>query len=406
MVPVFFSVLALGIFIVVALHFVTNHMKPEWDMKYYLDMATNGLVGNKTLVAPFAYRPGAPLLVGTIARTLHLQPEITFRICDALMCVVFFLSCFYFAISEAATYKTAVFSSCVLALYFYIVKWTLFSGTMVDIYAYPLILLAFWAILRKRFYLGLLVSAVGLLFKEFLLVPLLTQATLLLIDRGQRRIRKVIIPVTATLVVLLVFFLLPRVLIHVSDTWQDIDPINRPSTLRRLYEYPANWRRDFNIVFAYLAFWLPVLLLVNTGRLRIVWSRLRPYKVTLALYMAFHFALVMYGGTNLIVFVTYSLPVQILVLIALLDGTKIGTWEKIWVLAVVIVFNRIWMHIPLPEHDLRTYLNFYGGYHMLVTRRSAFRMAELLAWISIFWVARYTIVESSSSLTSAGTLKS
>jgi hypothetical protein len=184
-------------------------------------------------------------------------------------------------------------------------------------------------------------------------------------------------------------------LIHVVQTFQDIDPINQPWTLRRLYLYPLSRRRDFNIVFAYLACWLPILLLVNRQRLAMAWQKLKPYRWICAVYMAFHFLLVMYGGTNLPIFVTYSLPVQILVLTALLDGGEIHLWEKAGLFLAVIFFNRLWMAIPVPQQQPERYLEFYGGYHMLVTARSFARMWELLSWIAGFWTIRVLVIQLS-----------
>ncbi len=389
--------LVLATLVVTAISLLTNRMPPQWDMKYYLNIATDGLIGNKGLVAPFAYRPAAPLLVGAIAHLFKTDPESTFRMCAHVMGVVFILSCFYFATSTGATKRTAGLSAVTLALYFNIVKWPLFAGEMVDIYAYPLILIAFWALLQRRFYLCLSVSGVGLFFKEFMLLPLLTQAAVVAIKKRRRGWLLLAGPLGLTALVLVVCFIVPRLTIHVVQTFQDIDPINDPSTLRRLYLYPASRRRDFNIIFSYLACWLPILLLINRNRLILVWKRLQPYRLICALYLGFHFLLVMYGGTNLAIFVTYSLPVQILVLAVILDKGHVRLWEKIAMVTIVILFNRIWMQIPSPEQHLDAYLEFYGGYHQLVTPRSFFRMTEVLSWILGFWAVRALAARMSRS---------
>ncbi len=423
---VFLGIVAIATLVVTAVALLTNRMTPEWDMKYYLDMAADGVIGNKHLVAPFAYRPAAPLLVGAIARALNLGPEVAFRICAHLMCVVFIVCCFYFAKAIGAHEISAALLAVTLALNFQIVKWNLFAGAMVDIYAYPLILLAFWLMIRKRFYPCLFVSAIGLFFKEFMILPLLTQAAAVAVKRWRngllqraeqkfspkQRLSHPVKRLAITLLVLCACFLLPRLFIHVVQTFQDIDPINQPSSLRRLYWYPESLRRDFNIVFAYLSWWLPALLLVDAKRLQLIWNRLRPYRLLCGLYLGFHFLLVMYGGTNLDIFATYSLPVLIMVLAVLLDQGAVQLWERVLMVAVVIGFNRIWMHIPLPQEGLGPYLNFYGGYHMLVTRRSLFRFAELLIYVAGFWALRAFITrrgretrqrEAATALANSGT---
>jgi hypothetical protein len=384
-----FLILLIGAaLLVAAISLLTNRMAPKWDMECYLDMASNGVIGNKHLVAPFAYRPAAPLLIGAIAHLFHADPERTFRFCAHLACIVFVLCCFYFAKSMGSSDEAAALSALAPALYFNIVKWPLFAGEMVDIYAYPLILFAFWALVRKRFYLCLLISSIGLFFKEFMLVPLLAQAAFIVIRYRKTEGRKVFKFIALTALAILLCFVLPRLLIHVVQTFQDIDPINQPSTLRRLYLYPLSRRRDFNIVFAYLAWWLPVLLLITRQRLAELWRRLADYRWICLLYVSFHFLLVMYGGTNLTIFVTYSLPVQILVLAAILDTGDVHLWEKAGMFVGLICFNRLWMLIPAPQLQPEKYLEFYGGYHMLVTARSFARMAELLSWILAFWAIR------------------
>jgi hypothetical protein len=103
--------------------------------------------------------------------------------------------------------------------------------------------------------------------------------------------------------------------------------------------------------------------------------------VSVGAYLTFQFALVMYGGTNLAVFVTYSLPIQVMVFVILLDHGDIRPWELPFVFLAVIVFNRLWMPIPLPDINLQQYLDFYGGYHMLVTTRTVTRIVELGGWM-------------------------
>ncbi len=367
---------------------LTNHMAPQWDMHYYLDMATHGLSGNRDLAAPFAYRPGAPLLVGGISHLLHSDPERTFRACNAAMCVAFIVGCFYFARWLGASIFASTFSSISLALNFFVVKWTLFSGTMVDIYAYPFLLAAFAALLRKRVYICLVTCSIGLFFKEFLLVPLAVQTILLLVEHRLKGWKKSWKPLLFTGLMLTGCFVLPRLVIPVARTFQDIDPLNDGSTIQRLFTYPMSRKHDFNIAFAYLAGWLPVLLLLSRSRVQLLSRRLRPHFRVIALFMFFHFVLVMYGGTNIDIYITYCAPLQLMALVILLDEGHVRMWEAGFVLAAVIVFNRVWMAVPLPENGMDAYLDFYGGYYMRVTRSSFFRMGEIFTYILVLAALR------------------
>jgi hypothetical protein len=167
--------------------------------------------------------------------------------------------------------------------------------------------------------------------------------------------------------------------------------------LRRLMSYPANARRWFNILFAYVMFWLPALLLLTRSRGRLVRQRLYPYRWAIFPFLAFQLLLVMYGGTNIVIYVTYSAPVAVLVLAVLLDSTDLRRWEPFAALAVVILFNREWMPVPLPQNGLDRYLDFYGGYSDLVTWRSLSRFAEASAYTLGFWMVRAMAIRSDAA---------
>jgi hypothetical protein len=369
----------------------TNRVGPRWDMIYYQDMAANGVLGNQHLVAPFAYRPVAPLTIGVLARALRMNYTDAFRMCAEAMSVVFIVACFVFGKAYHASDRAALLAAVLIALNYRIVKFHILTGSMIDIYAYPLVLLGFWAVLARRFRLVLLISAAGLFVKEFLLLPLLTQAGVAIYENYRTNWRKPVGLLALTGAVIATCFVLPRVLIPIASTFQDIDP-HEPWRLLRLISYPANPKRWFNIGFGYAAVWLPALLLLTRERVLLVRQRLDPHRAAIFLFLAFQFVLVMYGGTNIVTFVTYCVPVEALVLVILLDSEDLMGWEPFAVLAVVVLFNREWMAVPNREEDLNGYLNFYGGYYHMVTRRSVWRMGEVVAYIVGFWGLRRVVM--------------
>jgi len=148
------------------------------------------------------------------------------------------------------------------------------------------------------------------------------------------------------------------------------------------------WRRDVNIVYSYLAFWLPVLLLINRKRFNIVRHRLRDVWVACSIYLLLQCCLVMYGGTNLMIFVSYSLPVALLVYVCVLKYGGVTLHELVVLIAVVFIFNRNWQFVPLPNTSFEQYLDFLGGYNDFLTRHSFARMIELAAWLIGFWTVR------------------
>jgi hypothetical protein len=385
---VFLTILLIAAGVVSAIGLMTNRMVPAWDMTYYIDLAIHAILHNDKLIVPFAYRPGAPLLIGFVARAFHLDIVQAFRLSAYLGCVAFIVFGFYFAASLGVAVRSALAVALAFAVFIFVIKWNLFAGAMVDIYAYPLILLAMWALLQRRYFLCAAISGLGLFFKEFMLLPLLTQAAVVSIDHGIKEWRKAIWPLAATLGTVALCFVLPRALIHVVGSMQIVDPINNPASLNLLRDMPSSWKRDFNIVYSYLAFWLPVLLMASSRRLKIVRERWRGMWAIAGFYMFFLFWLVMYGGTNIMIFVSYSLPVAIMVLAPTIQSADVPGWEPFLMVAVVFAFNRNWAHVPLATVDVTQYLDFWSGYDDVITPHSYLRMGELIAWVLSFWMFR------------------
>src|SRR5262249_54359553 len=151
----------------------------------------------------------------------------------------------------------ALWIAVVLLLYAKSIKWELFAVSMVDLYAYPVFLLAFYALWEGRLWFALAIAAPGLLFKEFLLAPLLTVAGVWTYAHwgDWRRVAVLLTPVGAALIV---FFLLPRVLIHVQSNSDTTISFAHPRSLILLIRFtldPGHW---VAILFAYVWFWLPV----------------------------------------------------------------------------------------------------------------------------------------------------
>jgi hypothetical protein len=381
------AVFLAAVTVVATLSVLSNRMRPRWDSVYYLDMATSGLAGNHHLVAPFAYRPIAPLTIGAIARTLHMDPVTTFRAGAHVAALALLLVAYYFMRRFGASEFAAGLGTLAIALNFVMIRYPLFNGTMLDIYAYPFVLLGFWGVLRRRFYPVLLLCAVGLFLKEFMLLPLLAQAGVLVLETPRKRWLSLWLPLGLTGMVIAVCFIAPRAVIPVVDSFQDIDP-HIPGSLRRLITHPLSWRRWFNIVYSYLAFWLPCALLMTRDRWQMVRRRLAPYSRAIGCFAVFHLLLVLYGGTNIFVFTSYSLPVELLVLVVLLDQGAPQLWELILVFAVLVIFNRIGAHIPVFEEGWDNHLDFYGGYSSEIRLRSVLRFAEVLAYVGAFQILR------------------
>ena len=385
---VFISVFLAAVSLVAAISVLTNRMPARWDVVYYLDMARNGLAGNHHLATPFAYRPVVPLTVGAIARVLHADPETTFHAATHVIAVILLVLMFYWTRSFGGSELAAWCGMLALGLNFEIVRYPVFIGAMLDVYGYLFVLLAFWGVLRRRFYPVLLLCAAGLFVKEFMIVPLLAQAGVLLWETPRQRWRSLWLPLGLTALAIAFYVVLTRAAIPVVESLQHIDP-HRPETLRFLITHPLSPKRWFNIVYSFLSFWLPCLLLMTRVRWQMVRQHLAPYGRAIGCFAFFQLLLVMYGGNNIHIFVGYSLPIELLVIAVLVDRGGPRLWELILIFAVLVIFNRIGAHIPTYEEggwdDLT---DFYGGYGIEVRLRSVLRFAEIWAYVGAFHLLR------------------
>lgn len=380
----------IAVLLVGAISLCTNRQPIMWDTEDYEQIAENGITDNPHLRAPFGYRPLVPLIVGTISAATGVSINTVFFVGAHLAGVAIFLLLYALAIRQGADASTAFWISTVLVLYYPAIKWALSAGSAIDIYALALVIIAFgWAISR-RYASCLLVCAVGLLAKEWLLLPLamVAAANTVFCVRSQmyetaanRR--------WAVAAVIAGFFVLPRILIHVTGSAQEIDPTH-PETLRRLLSNLIDPTRWATILLSYAAAWLPVLMLVTRDRLRWAWKIID--RRHLAAFMAAHLLLTMYGGTNVSVFVSYSLPVIAVVLVSMDRDVGrpgcIAPWERLVVLAAVILFNRVWDWVPTPDEGMETFVNYYTGSFYEITPRYWKRVVELIFYIGSASVLR------------------
>ena len=376
----------------------TNSTPPQWDGRHYVDMASAGVIGNPNLVAPFAYRLGMPVLSRLTSALLGVSIGDGFRIVGGIAALALLMGIFLLSRLFTRDYRQAIIAMTLLGLSFVHVKFPLFFYTLVDIAAYPFMVFAFWALVTKRRFLCLLLCGIGLLFKEFLVVPLM----LLFLDLGHEawrtKSRRTLLELCGAIGVGAAAILLPRLCIPVTRTTQFVDPLNDLATLKNLFLAPLNGGRIFNIVYSAVSYWLPTLLLVTWARLSAVWADLRRLHILAAcgIYLFLIFFATMYGGTNIFIFVSYSVAVQAVVL-GLLFRHGVGVAETIYALLVMLLYNKILLPIPIPDVAIDAYINFYGGWSSRVTTASLIRLLECGVFVAIGALLRMAVAKLSSA---------
>ena len=376
------AALALAVFVGI----FTHATPPKWDGQSYVDMARVGITGNPNLQAPFAYRPAVPLLAGELSKRLSITVEESFRLIGRVAAVLFSLAVFALSQRFARRPADAFVVVVLVGLLYQHLKYPLFFYTLIDVAAFPLIIMAFLLLVSRRLPAALAVSSVGVLFKEFLAIPLLL--VILQYADAWRRDRSAgnFLKALSAAVVGAAAVLLPRTLIHVSSTAQWLDPLNDIGTLQQLYRMPADPLRWVNILYNECGYWLPTLLLLTRERLAKVWQDLEALnlKAIFAGFFALDFVLTMYGGTNTFIFASYAVPLQVVILTLLLRRGVPWT-EIVFAVAALLLFNRIFWPIPLPDPvqpDIagsEPFIDFYAGWASRVTVSTLTRTVEMMA---------------------------
>jgi hypothetical protein len=371
----------------------TNTTPPRADAVFYVDMAKNGILGNSNLVAPFAYRPGMPFIVHLVSKTMGYTVEEGFRHVGIVMGVGFLISIFALARLRQVSFTQAVIIMAIMSLSFQHIKFPLYFYTLVDIAAYPLIVTAFLFLITKRYLFCALISLVGLLFKEFLVIPWILVIFALFVEYKRDRSTKSILLAGVVTLLGISIILIPRIFISVVRSAQSLDPINDITTLQYLINAPLSGGRTFNIVFSVLSYWMPSLFLMNSSRLRnlVIGLKKDELFVLCSIFVAINMLLVLYGGTNILLFVSYMAPVQALIL-AYLFKYGVETWEILYTVFALILFNKILLRIPLLNaKTFDAYIDFYGGFSTRVNEETIMRFLLCVIYIVVPLIIRYVV---------------
>ncbi|HVP15515.1 MAG TPA: hypothetical protein VMS88_08210, partial [Terriglobales bacterium] len=83
----------------------------------------------------------------------------------------------------------------------------------------------------------------------------------------------------------------------------------------------------------------------------------------------------------------YSVAAQVIVL-ALLFRHGIGIAEGMYVVVVTLLYNKIMLHIPLPDAGFDAYIDFYGGYAPRATVPTLMRFIEMGVFVVLAMCGR------------------
>jgi len=362
-----------------------------WDFIYYIDMAKNGVWGNDHLAVPYAYRFITPLLAREINLTLNQPTWFGFKVITYLGVLSGLLGVYFLGRKFKFSFKNSLLITLVVIFSLFNVKFLMFDLYRPDPLAYSLLAFSLLALLSNVAWLAIVLSLVGLLIREVSIIPLLAciyqNIRLFISQKANKKPLWISLLIAAGIIITLG---LPRALIPVTFTQQILDPINDPNFLNVLFGTPLNWRRDINLVYNLLGYFMPLLILATPSRLKKAWTRLGSFQPVMIIYALVILAMMMYGGTDMMRYVTYFFIPQALLIGCILEE-GVHPLEAIYLFTAMILFNRLWQQFPI--WDFNAYLDFWGGYADRLNINSLFRAIELFAFVLFSPVLRYGIAK-------------
>ena len=350
-----------------------NTTQNQWDFAYYIALAKDGF-NAEPLASPFAYRFFTPGLVHLLSLT-GLSIENGFLVIAYFGAIAQLMGIFYFVQWLTKSNRGAWIALFVTAFSMFNIKFLVFDPFRPDHLAYALILLQTYFAFERRFLPLLILTIIGSTIREFTLVPLAAYLFMVAQDSKMRTLAAKQGLIAAILVLPAVF--LPRYLIPVTENFQLIG-LSTKGLLNAiaLFFIPSF---PVNFIFSIIAYFLPLFLLANLTDVRTAFQQLpnsrRSYLIG---YSVLVLILSFFGGTDYNRFATFLFLPQI-ILIGLLD--QVSNTKLALTFFCLFIFNRLWMHIP--DWDVQTYRDFFGGFALQLNLQTAYRYAELFLFIAI-----------------------
>jgi len=339
--------------------------KYAWDFKYYIAFAKDGF-DMKDLISPVAYRYMTPFLASGVHSVFHISIPEAFKVLAYIGLWLQLMGIYLFILYYTKSMLGAMVASLSIAFSVVNVKFLLFDPYRPDIFAYFIVTIAVYLAFEKKVLWLMLVSAIGVQFREFTIVPLFAYFMSLLLNREWKEIKLYLVPLIFTLIISV---LVPRWIIPITESYQYVKSFND------LLMVPLNKWRSFNWLYTILIYFLPTFILLTLTRVKSLKEKITYQQFTFILMYTLLVAfLSMYGGTDLARFTTFMFIPQIIFIGYLsIYASKI---ELIYLLVTVFLFNKIHTQIPIGD------VNWYGGYDNIVTTATYMH----LIWVVIIVV--------------------
>lgn len=376
-----------------------NTYRYYWDHYHYINMAEHGVLNNSGLVAPYAYRPIIPFLAGEFSQITGRSITLGFRLITYAGVVSQLVLTFMLA--RQFTRKTWIpwLIMLVIGVSTFHVKFLLFDVFRPDSLAYSLLLIGMIALFKRQqlitSHVGvqhaatrvlvydaiiLAITAVGMLVREFCIIPVLLLSFHLLREFIDTRRKSAFMEVGVLALVTILAYWLPRHFIVVGRSDQFLE-----SNLTSVLAIVLNTGHHLNVMLGFTIYVLPLLILITPRRDNRLWVRAAAVRLDLILYTLIVLALSFVGGSDIARFTAY-LFVPLIVLLTLILDDGVHPVEIAYLLLATAIYNRILS--PIPMTSLDDYLDFYIVWYNRTSLTTQLRTLELLGWLLGAWIMR------------------
>lgn len=335
--------------------------KYAWDFKYYIAFAKDGFA-MKDLISPVAYRYMTPFLAAGVHHLFSLSIPEAFKVLAYVGLWLQLMGIYLFVMYYIKSFSAAVIATLVTAFSAINVKFLLFDPFRPDLFAYFIVTVAVYLAFEKKVLWLMIVTAIGVQFREFTLVPLIAYFINITLNKEWKTLKLYIVPLLFTLILAV---LLPRVLIPVTESYQYVKSLNDVLSI------PLDKWRSFNWLYTIVIYFLPLFILLTRERIKKIKEKMPAKEFSFVIIYTLLVALLsMYGGTDLARFTTFLFIPQIIFVGYMVPYASKVEW--IYLVVTVFLFNKI--HMPIPIGDV----NWYGGYANIVTHGT---------YMHLFWMA-------------------
>jgi hypothetical protein len=358
-------------------------VKYDWDFRHYIALAKYGFKAFP-LLSPFSYRFGTPFMVSFIHDISGLSIYAGFKIIAYLGIMIQLFGLYLLVKYISSSEKSAYMAILITALSIANVKALLFDVFRSDHLAYGIILLQTYTCMKRRYMLLLFLTLVGLQYREFTIIPLLAYIVCSIKFDFKKTIEFKYVLMTVLCIV--VGIVIPRILIKVTASVQFVD--FSYSGMKKILTVPFDLKRDFNFVFATVANILPLLMLSSIRNLREAFlSFEKETRWFLSTYIFFVMLLSIYGGTDLVRFVSYLFIAQAILMAKIID--KSNYIQITITLFAMMIFNKTLSMVPMCDYE--KYIDFYGGYDSRININTFYRTIELSIFLGVgFFMRKFT----------------